>query len=223
MIHNHEETPLNPSHQVYFAGCNLRCEFCSVAEYNRQLGSICPIPLDCLTARIEERRRAGAATLNLLGGEPAVNLAGILSLLSAVDPKTVVVWNSNLYYNACVDTYIEGVADMILADYKCGNSECGRDLLGAEDYVSIVQENLVRAAAHADLIVRHLVLPGHRDCCTVPVLQWLADHLPQARVSLRFDYVPPAEPKRAPKNYPDSRDRTEVLELARNLHLNLIQ
>ena len=223
MIHNHEESPLNPSHQVYFAGCNLRCDFCTVAEYNEQIASIHPIPLDRLAARIQSRKREGAATLNLLGGEPAVNLAGILSLLSEIDPATVVVWNSNMYYNACVDSYIEGVADIVLADFKCGNAVCSRDLLDAEDYVSVVQDNLSRAARHADLIVRHLVLPGHGDCCTVPVLQWIADHLPQVKVSLRFDYIPPAQSRSAPKTYGNRKDQTEVLDCARNLHLNLIQ
>jgi putative pyruvate formate lyase activating enzyme len=223
MLHNHEESQLNPSHQVYFAGCNLRCGFCTVAEYNEQIAAIRPIPLDRLAARIQSRKREGAATLNLLGGEPAVNLVGILSLLSQIDPATVVVWNSNMYYNACVDCCIEGVADIVLADFKCGNAVCSRDLLDAEDYVSVVRDNLCRAARHADLIVRHLVVPGHRACCTVPVLQWLATHLPQVKVSLRFDYIPPVNSRTAPKTYGNRRDQMEVLECARNLRLNLIQ
>lgn len=223
MIHNHEESPLNPSHQVYFAGCNLRCGFCTVAEYNEQISAIRPIPMDRLVSRIEERRREGAVTLNLLGGEPAISAAGILSLLSRIHPETVVVWNSNLYYDSCVDTYIEGVADIILADLKCGNETCGRTLLGVTDYLPVVRDNLLRAACHADLIVRHLLVPGHGECCAIPVLEWLVANLPNVKVSLRFDYIPPAESLSVPISYGNDKDRAEILDFARNLHVNLIQ
>jgi len=36
MLHPAEEAELSPSHQVYFSGCNLRCGYCTVPEWNAQ-------------------------------------------------------------------------------------------------------------------------------------------------------------------------------------------
>jgi len=36
--------------------------------------------------------------------------------------------------------------------------------------------------------VRHLLMPGHLECCTIPVLRWLAQR-PGLRVSLLNQYV----------------------------------
>ncbi len=42
-----------------------------------------------------------------------------------------------------------------------------------ENYLAIVTRNLVTAAAQGNLIVRHLLLPGHFDCCFRPIVSWL--------------------------------------------------
>lgn len=49
----------------------------------------------------------------------------------------------------------------------------------------VVTRNL-RLAVHqgALVIVRHLQLPGHWECCTRPVLDWVSEHLNQASVNL---------------------------------------
>ena len=54
----------------------------------------------------------------------------------------------------------------------------------------IVQENLSWAAGQCDLIVRHVLMPGHIDCCWRQVAQWLAAELPNVRVSLRTGFWP---------------------------------
>ena len=42
-----------------------------------------------------------------------------------------------------------------------------------------------------ELIIRILVLPGHNQCCTRPILQWIHDNLgPMTRVNLMFQYRP---------------------------------
>ena len=46
------------------------------------------------------------------------------------------------------------------------------------------------AAASGELIVRHLLMPGHLDCCTRPVLTALARHVPDATVNLMTGYRP---------------------------------
>jgi putative pyruvate formate lyase activating enzyme len=33
-------------------------------------------------------------------------------------------------------------------------------------------------------------MPGHVECCTVPVLDWIAQHMPQAPVNIMDQYHP---------------------------------
>jgi len=140
LLYNGEEDDLNPSHQVYFAGCNLRCEFCTVAEWNENPGATEETNIDDLQKRIAERKRQGAGTLNLLGGEPAVSIYGILVLLSRLDCETTVVWNSNMYYNDIIDELTAGLVDIYLSDLKVGNNQCAEAMLGAADYLEVTKQ-----------------------------------------------------------------------------------
>jgi len=47
------------------------------------------------------------------------------------------------------------------------------------------------AKKHGELIIRVLVLPEHNNCCTKPILEWIAENLgPWTRVNLMFQYRP---------------------------------
>ncbi len=223
MIYCGEEQELIPSHQVHFAGCNLRCEFCLVAEWNEEPRAAEKINYEDMAKRIVRRRKEGAKTLNLLGGEPAVNLHGVLELLSLADSKTKVVWNSNMYYNDIVDRLMTGLADVYLADLKCGDSRCAEAMLEARDYVEVAKENILKAWKHSEIIVRHVVIPGHNECCLKPVLEWLAEKMPEVKLSLRTNYIPPAEAVSAPKGYLKEEDVQSALNLARSMGLRLIK
>ncbi len=223
MLHGAEEAELTPSHQVYFTGCNLRCESCTVREWNEQPLTAAPMDLEGLVRAVERRRKQGARNVNLLGGEPTVSLAGVLVLLQRIRATTQIVLNSNMYYNECVDELLRGQVDVCLADLKCGNSRCAKALLDAADYVEVARDNLCRASEHTDLIVRHLILPGHRDCCMRPTLQWLAAELPHVKVSVRSNYVPPIEARATPQRYLTNQEAEEALCYARDLGLHLIQ
>jgi putative pyruvate formate lyase activating enzyme len=223
VLHWREEQQLIPSHQVYFAGCNLRCEYCTVSEWNNEPWAGEQIDIDDLVRTIARRRHEGAKTLNLLGGEPAVNVHGVLELLARLEPETQVVWNSNMYYNEIVDELMAGLVDVYLPDLKCGSDQCAEVLLGADDYVKVAKQNILRAQGHADVIVRHFVLPGHDKCCLKPVLSWLVEEMPDVKLSLRGDYVPPAEAVAAPTEYLRQGDFRKARNLAGKLGLNLIE
>jgi putative pyruvate formate lyase activating enzyme len=223
VLHWGEEKELNPSHQVYFAGCNLRCDFCTVSEWNESPDAAEKSDIKRLVETIELRKKQGAKNLNLLGGEPAVSIQGILELLSLIDPSTTVVWNSNMYYNDFIDDLISGLVDVCLADLKCGNNRCAERLLGREDYLEVVKRNILLAAEHSDLIIRYLVLPGHTKCCFEPILDWLSSELPTVKVSLRGNYVPPAHVTTAPADYLPSDEFRRAVNFAAGRGLMLVQ
>jgi putative pyruvate formate lyase activating enzyme len=39
-------------------------------------------------------------------------------------------------------------------------------------------------------MIRHLVMPNHVECCTAPVLAWLAEHMPDVPVNVMDQYHP---------------------------------
>jgi putative pyruvate formate lyase activating enzyme len=223
VLHWGEERELNPSHQIYFAGCNLKCEFCTVAEWNNRPESAGKTDMDSLAGIITQRKKQGAKNINLLGGEPSVSIHGVLELLSQIDPSTMVVWNSNMYYSDFVDDLIAGLVGVCLADFKCGCGDCARRLLGSADYVEVVKKNILLAAGHCDLIIRHLVLPGHKKCCLEPILDWISSELPTVKLSLRGNYVPPAQVSAAPKEYLPTDEFKRAVDFAARRGLMLVQ
>jgi len=218
-----EEKELVPSYQIFFSGCNLRCEYCAVSQWNEQPLISQKINYDEMANRISNQFNLGAKTLNLLGGEPATNLYGILELLSRIDSGIKIVWNSNMYYNDIVDDLINGIADIYLADFKCGSKDCAKKLLGEEDYIEIIKQNILKASEHSDVIIRHILIPGHEKCCLGPILKWIKAEIPDVKVSLWNNYLPPIESISAPKEYLKPEDFQNATELAKNMGLNLIK
>jgi putative pyruvate formate lyase activating enzyme len=189
-VHYGEEAELVPSHSVFLTGCNLRCLFCHTAIERRTL------PAETLTAArlrgiVERGRREGARNVSFHGGEPTVNAPALLRLFAALDALPPIVWNTNLYCTAETLEAIAGIPAFYLVDLKFGNAACAEAIAGAGDYWEVVRARLKETAAQepGKLIVRHLVLPGHLDCCTRPALEWLARELPSARLSLKTDYL----------------------------------
>jgi putative pyruvate formate lyase activating enzyme len=43
-----------------------------------------------------------------------------------------------------------------------------------------------------------LLLPGHFDCCYQPIVDWIAKHMPEVRLSLRDGYLPKWQAKHHP-------------------------
>jgi putative pyruvate formate lyase activating enzyme len=187
-----EEPQLIPSSMVYLGGCNFRCRFCVQAP-------LCFAPregsrLDPEAAARDLKREvaAGVRSVNLLGGEPSLHVHTILRMAAAARPPLPLVLNSNMYMTPQVIDWLDGVVATYLADFKFGNDRCARRLAGVDRYVEVVTRNLRHAARRAEVIVRHLLMPGHLDCCLRPVAAWVAEHLPGARFNLMTGYVPAA-------------------------------
>lgn len=185
-----EEMELLPSYMVYFGACNFRCRFCvqgpgCFAPAEGQRVNAAEAAADF--ARVVGR---GARTINLLGGEPSLHLHTILEIAAESEHPLPLVLNTNMYMAPEVIELLEGVVEMYVADFKFGSDACAKSLAGIERYVEVVRRNLLHASTTAPLIIRHLQMPGHFDCCLRPVVDWLAVHLPDASFSLMTSYVP---------------------------------
>jgi putative pyruvate formate lyase activating enzyme len=190
-LHLGEERCLVPSHTVFLAGCNLRCVFCSdlgPVEHPQRHGT--PLAPAGLAARIALRRSQGARNVNFVGGLPDVNVLYVLRTLALCPPDTHVVWNTNLWTTEEAIRQLTGVVGTWLVDHKFGADRCARELARVKGYTERLQRLLPVAAAAGPTIVRHLLMPGHLECCTRPVLEWLARQLPDATVNLMTAYHP---------------------------------
>ncbi len=77
---------------------------------------------------------------------------------------------------------IVDLIDIWLPDFKYGSNECALRLSAAPRYWEVVTRNLKTSSSHGDMIVRHLVLPGHLECCTRRVLRYISTELPRDRI-----------------------------------------
>lgn len=198
-----EDSEIAPTQAVYLTGCNLACSFCQTGEERRSRARVELTP-ERFNDIAAGSALSGVNTISFLGGEPTVNLPALFELLAAANDVPPVVWNTNFYGAAEAFELLDGIADVVLGDLKFGNAECGRRLADAPDAREVARARAAEAFVRSPkaLIVRHLAVPGHFDCCTRPTLEWIARNLPGVRVSLRTEYMPP---RGMPAGYPESR------------------
>jgi putative pyruvate formate lyase activating enzyme len=110
-----------------------------------------------------------------------------------------IVWKSDFYGTPDVFDLLEGIVNIFVADFKFGNDRCAERIASVPDYIRIVTRNLLDASKRTDLIVRHLLLPNHFDCCYVPLVDWLVEFLPEVKFSLRDGYLPKWRASRDPE------------------------
>lgn len=185
-----DELELIPTFAVALSGCDLRCDFCitGASSWNPKAGTALAVPE--MAEHAKHALQRGAQTIMILGGEPTIHLPTVLELVAALPDEARLVWKTNAHGSASARLLLEGLFDVWVADYKFGNDACARRLSKVTAYTTIVRENLLWANKHSELIVRHLLMPGHVDCCWRPVAEWLANCLPGVKVNLRTGFWP---------------------------------
>lgn len=185
-----DELELIPTFAVALSGCDLRCDFCitGAPSWNSRVGAGFDAPAMATKARAA--LRDGARTIMVLGGEPTIHLSAVLEFVSFLPETAKLIWKTNAHGSAQARELLDGIFDVWLADFKFGNDACAQRLARVPDYVRVVKENLLWANEHGELIVRHLLMPGHVDCCWRPVAEWLAKNLPGVKVNLRSGFWP---------------------------------
>lgn len=219
-----EEIELVPSHLFYLSGCDLRCAFCiaGLDAFDPSRGT--PLTSEFFNEAVASGSAQGARNVQWVGGEPTVHLPAILEVMAACPALPPVVWKSDFHFTREAFDLLEGVVDVYVADFKFGNDGCAYRLAAVSQYCSIVTRNLI-AAARGRLIVRHLLLPGHFDCCYRPIVAWMAQNLPKVPFSLREGYLPSWRSDRfAELSSPlDVLSARRARDLARRAGLELIE
>ncbi len=185
-----EELELIPSHEFYLSGCDLRCAFCIAGINAFDPGRGRELSSAFFNEAVEWGKRQGARNVQWVGGEPTIHIPALLEVMAACPRLPPVVWKSDFHFTPEALSLLDGFVDVYVADFKFGNDACAARLAGVSDYVRIITRNLELASRQGRLIVRHLLMPGHLDCCFRPVVEWMSRNLPQAEFSLREGYLP---------------------------------
>lgn len=227
-----DEASLRPIFAVSFSGCDLRCDFCITgrSSWDPAVGSVVSgpgigdEPLETLAVAARQALRNGARSIMILGGEPTLHLPAVLDFVSRLPDDTRLVWKTNAHGTATARQLLEGVFDVWVADYKFGQDTCAERLARVPNYTEVVRGNLLWASRHSRLIVRHLLMPGHLDCCWVPIARWLAEELPGVEISLRDGFWPGWFSSRHPElAVPGTvRDHDRARKIGSQLGLNLV-
>jgi putative pyruvate formate lyase activating enzyme len=189
-----EEAELIPSHLFYLSGCDLRCVFC-IAEVNAfDPGRGSALDSKTFADAVAWGQRRGARNIQWVGGEPTIHLPALVRLMAGCPTLPPVVWKSDFYGTPEAIDLLDPWVTTFVADFKFGNNACAERLAGVKSYVEVVTRNL-RATAER-LIVRHLLLPGHFDCCYRPIVAMLAGQLPGVKFSLRDGFLPKWQARR---------------------------
>jgi putative pyruvate formate lyase activating enzyme len=241
--HYGEEAPLTGvvgrggSGTIFFESCNSHCVSCQNWDIS-QLRTKMSVKGEVVTAvRLaqiaDELASEGAANINYVGGEPTIDLHTIIRSLRHMTRSVPLIWNSNMY---CTIETMEILADLIdlwLPDFKFWRDECSKRLMwvGAKaSYPDVVKRNHALAADNGSMIVRHLIMPGHVECCTKPILDFIAGTIGmKVLVNVMSQYYPANIVARNPEKYPEIARRpfqSEVQEAyayARALNLQFEQ
>ena len=202
--HYYEEPPIsgkNGSGTIFFSGCPLSCVFCQ----NHELSS------DCIGKSVSAEKLAeimlclqdqGCHNINLVSPTPYV--PDIIKALDIAKIKIPIVYNTSGYERVQTLKALEGYVDVYLPDFKYVTPELAEKYSNAPDYPSVAAEALAemirqRGGCEYDdngmlahgVIVRHLVLPSHKDE-SITTLKFLSENYDKSKflLSLMSQYVP---------------------------------
>jgi putative pyruvate formate lyase activating enzyme len=214
--HVGEEPELVPSGTIFTMGCTMRCKHCQNWTISQWMENGEIYKPEDLAREVEHLRASGCRNANLVGGEPTPWLEQWLETFKHVSANVPIVWNSNSYYSPETAQLLAGFADIYLLDFKYGPGDCAKRISDAPNYWNVCTRNHLEAKKHGELIIRVLVLPDHLECCTQPILNWVADNLgTKTRVNIMFQY----RPEWRAHEIPELRRRLKRQEMERAVEL----
>jgi len=190
--HFGEEDPLVGQHgsgTIFFANCNLKCQFCQNYEIS-QMGEGREVEPHELAAMMLQLQSRGCHNINFVS--PTHVVPQILEALLIATEKGLrvpLVYNTGGFDGPEALRLMDGIIDIYMPDMKYADAEVGRRLSKVQDYPSVNQAGVKemhrqvgdltldeRGIALRGLLVRHLVLPDGL-AGTEEIVQFLAQHI----------------------------------------------
>ncbi|MHA1687508.1 MAG: radical SAM protein [Candidatus Heimdallarchaeaceae archaeon] len=196
-VHLGEESPIVPSGTIFFYGCTMDCVFCQNWDISHEYDlksiqrgrRVSPIDLARTYYNLAKQH---VRNINFVGGDPTPVLHVILESFLHAEVDLPMLWNSNMYLSELGMKLIVDVFDIWLPDMKYGNNECARKYSKIRNYWDVIKRNMkwIEVTGTSEYIIRHLVMPGHVDCCSIPILDWIKKELEKPLVNIMAQYHP---------------------------------
>ena len=198
-LHHGEESVLVPSGTIFFQGCNFGCVFCQNSDISQAWKG--KREIEDLAKMVDEKELAylaeklvekGALNVNYVGGDPIPNIHTILGSLKYQTSNICQLWNSNFYMTEKSLALIIDFMDFWLPDFKYGNNDCGEIYSGVKKYFDVISRNhkKIHDEGSGEIIIRHLVMPNHVECCSIPILEYVTKEIPKCVVNIMGQYRP---------------------------------
>lgn len=188
---------------VFFSYCSLRCVYCQNHAISHG-GQGVEVTTERLAEIFLEQQARGAATLDLVTPTHYVpQIIAALDIAKARGLTLPVVYNSSAYENVETIEALKGYVDVYLPDMKYMSAASGGEYSAAADYFAAASAAITRMVEQvgpvqfvADgqlrrgVLVRHMVLPGHRHE-SMDIVKWLWETFGKTvQVSLMNQYTP---------------------------------
>lgn len=236
--HHGEENPLRGwrgSGTIFFAGCNLGCQYCQNYEISHlyQGYAITPFQLAEIMLHLQA---LGCHNINLVS--PSHVIVPILQALAIARVRGLrlpLVYNTGGYDSLTTLRLLEGIIDIYMPDMKYSNANLAKKYSRIPNYPNINQQAVKEmhrqvgdlvldedGIAQRGLLIRHLVLPNNL-AGSENILRFIAQEIsPNTYVNIMDQY----RPLYHAHQYPELNRRItpqeyqQVLELAKSLGLN---
>ncbi len=202
-LHHGEEPPIsgkNGSGTIFFSGCSLRCIYCQNFTFSHTIAGE-PLDIRELANIMLNLQNNGAHNINLV--TPTHFLAPIIKSLSIACTEGLhipLLYNTSGYEKREIIKSLQGIVDIYLTDIKYFSSTIADNCSKAPDYPETCRKAVLEMAKQVPieyndgiltrgLVIRHLVLPNHTDE-SKNILSWIKDTVPDALVSVMFQYRP---------------------------------
>jgi putative pyruvate formate lyase activating enzyme len=204
--HFGEEDPLvgtGGSGTIFFAWCNLRCQFCQNAEIS-QLGQGREVTAEQLAKMMLYLQDAGCHNINVVSPSHVVpQILSALVVAAEAGLRLPLVYNTGGYDALETLALLDGVVDIYMPDMKYSDPAVGQRYSKAANYPAVNRAAVAemhrqvgdlrmdaRGVAQRGLLVRHLVLPEGL-AGTPEVVRFLRDEVsPDTYINVMAQYRP---------------------------------
>jgi len=189
---------------VFFAGCNLRCQYCQNYDISQMRASGEEVEPQDLAAAFLELQAYGCHNINLVSPShviPQILAAVLMAAFAGL--RLPLVYNTGGYDAVEALKLLDGVVDIYMPDMKYSNPQVARRYSKVINYPKLNQDAVremhrqvgdlqigLDGLARRGLLVRHLVLPSDL-ANTDQVLAFIAEKLsPATYVNIMDQYFP---------------------------------
>lgn len=182
---------------IFFAGCNLKCEFCQNEKISRCSDGQ-EYTVDKFVMLLKELDKEESDGFDLVS--PTQFTGKLLEVFKLYKPKHKVIWNSNGYEKPENVEKLSPFVDVFLPDFKYFDEKLGLKLSQATNYPSVCvcaikkMTDLKPVKFNGNemiqgVIVRHLALPNETKD-SLNVLKEINSNFPDVYISLMSQFVP---------------------------------